>query len=236
MGIEIVRLTKRFGPVHALAGIDLTLDTGRFQVLYGPNGAGKTTLLKILAGLAKPSSGAIRFDGEDLIRKPAHLRRRMGFLSHQPYLYAELTARENLVLLGDLYGILELGARVEDVLTEVGLTRRADDRVRTFSRGMTQRLSIARAMLHDPDLLLLDEPYAGLDPEAQRHLTDLLERMHDGRRSIVLTTHDLALGAALGDRIAIIAAGRVVFERDRSALAEGELVERYAEACAGSWA
>ncbi|MBK7973777.1 MAG: ABC transporter ATP-binding protein [Deltaproteobacteria bacterium] len=227
MAIEIAGLVKRFGPLRAVDGIDLVVPDGSFQVLYGPNGAGKTTLLKILAGLSRPTSGQVKVAGEDLVAHPDRLRGRIGFLTHSPYLYGDLTAEENLQLYADLYGIPDPGHRIEEVLGEVGLSGRARDRVCTYSRGMTQRASIARALLHRPDVLLLDEPFSGLDPEAADHLQTLLEGLRDGARSMVLITHDIARGLALADAIAIQSRGRIVWRSTRAGLNAEELGSIY---------
>lgn len=222
MAIEIAGLVKRFGSLRAVDGIDLVVPDGSFQVLYGPNGAGKTTLLKIVAGLSKPTAGTVKLAGEDLVAHPEKLRGRIGFLTHSPYLYGDLSAAENLQLYADLYGIPEPRHRIAEVLEEVGLSARANQRVCTYSRGMTQRASIARALLHEPEVLLLDEPFSGLDPEAADHLHSLLQGLRDGRRSMVLITHDLGRGLALADAVAIQSRGRIVWSAPRGDLtAEG---------------
>ncbi len=227
MAIEIAALVKRFGALRALNGLDLVVPDGAFLVLYGPNGAGKTTLLKIVAGLAKPSSGAVRIDGEDLIAHPQRLRGRIGFLTHSSYLYGELSAEENLRLYAELNGLDRPAARVAEVLAEVGLSNRAHDRVSTYSRGMVQRASIARALIHRPNVLLLDEPFSGLDPEAADHLHGLLVGLRDGARSMILVTHDIARGLALADHVAIQCRGRIAWQSPRADLTAEALTETY---------
>lgn len=218
MAIEIAGLVKRFGSLRAVDGIDLFVPDGSFLVLYGPNGAGKTTLLKIVAGLSKPTAGNVKLAGQDLVAHPEKLRGRIGFLTHSPYLYGDLSAEENLKLYADLYGIPEPRQRIAEVLEEVGLSDRAAQRVCTYSRGMTQRASIARALLHRPEVLLLDEPFSGLDPEAADHLQSLLESLRDGQRSMVLITHDIGRGLALADTVAIQSRGRIVWNAPRADL------------------
>ncbi len=230
MPIEIAHLVKRFGAIRAVDSLDLVVPTGAFQVLYGPNGAGKTTLLKILAGLAKPTSGTVKLEGEDLLAHPERLRGRIGFLTHVPYLYGELTALENLRFYADLYGLDRPDERAREVLDEVGLSARAEDRVSTFSRGMTQRAAIARALIHDPDVLLLDEPFSGLDPDASDRLQVLLEGLRDGARSMILITHDIARGLALADRVAVQVSGRIVWEAASAGLTVDQVSESYRSA------
>ncbi|MFN7950289.1 MAG: ABC transporter ATP-binding protein [bacterium] len=230
MAIEIGALVKRFGPLKALNGLELVVPDGAFLVLYGPNGAGKTTLLKIVAGLTKPTSGAVRLSGDDLIAHPERLRGRIGFLTHSSYLYGELSAEENLRLYAELHGLDQPEARVAEVLEEVGLTDRARDRVSTYSRGMVQRASIARALIHRPNVLLLDEPFSGLDPEAADHLHGLLVGLRDGTRSMILVTHDIARGLALADQVAIQCRGRIVWQAARDGLTADALTETYRRA------
>jgi heme exporter protein A len=234
MAIEIAALVKRFGSLRAVDGLDLVVPDGSFQVLFGPNGAGKTTLLKIVAGLSKPTSGYVKLAGEDLLAHPEHLRGRIGFLTHSPYLYGDLTAEENLLLYAELYGLDHPRDRVREVLGEVGLSSRACDRVCTYSRGMTQRASIARALIHRPEVLLLDEPFSGLDPEASDHLHVLLEGLRDGVRSMVLITHDIARGLALADQVAIQSRGRIVWQSRGGELTTEVLADIYRDAVSGS--
>ncbi|HEY3247921.1 MAG TPA: ABC transporter ATP-binding protein [bacterium] len=208
--IEADRLVKAFGPVHALRGVSLSIASGESVVIFGPNGAGKTTLLKILATLMRPTSGRLRLFGADPFADGT-LRRTLGVVSHQTYLYGGLTASENLVFAGRLYGVPDTGERTAVLLDTVGLAGRAHDLVRTFSRGMSQRLAIARALMHDPPLLLLDEPYTGLDRHAAGMLTGLLERLR-GQRTVVMTTHSIEQGLTLADRMAILVGGTLAYQ------------------------
>ncbi len=210
--LEARGLVREFGGLAAVDGIDITLPPGGFLVVFGPNGAGKTSLLKLLAGSLRPTRGEVRVAGETLVPGSPAGRERIGVLSHQTFLYEQLTARENLRFYATLYGLADGQARVVERLREVGLLERADDRVKTFSRGMRQRLGLARTLLHDPDLVLLDEPYTGLDAHASAVLRRVLEALRDGRRTVVLVTHNLAQGLELADRAAIQVRGRFAWE------------------------
>lgn len=214
--IEVSRLWKSYGPVDALRGIDLNIKKGEFLTVFGPNGAGKSTLLKILSTIIKPTSGTVSIDGIDISSANEAARNRIGVISHKAFLYGNLTARENLFFYGKLYDVPKLNERVPDLLREVGLHQRANDMVRTFSRGMLQRLTIARAIIHNPAIILLDEPYTGLDQHAARMLRNLLKKLHTEDKTIIMTTHDMTNGLEVSDRIVIQLHGKVVFE-DRSA-------------------
>lgn len=226
--IEARELTKAFGLVHALRGITLDIPQGESLVIFGPNGAGKTTLLKIAATLIRPTSGTLRLFGADP-RRDEVLRRMVGFVSHHSYLYAGLTAVENLEFAARLYGVPEAQSRVDALIDAVGLWDRRHDPVRTYSRGMTQRLSIGRALVHDPPLLLLDEPYTGLDRHAATLFTGLLDQLQ-GARTIVMTTHSIEQGLALADRVAILVDGLIVYE-GRDGLGDQKAVERIYTDC-----
>ncbi len=208
--VETRELTKAFGPVHALRGVTLQVAEGESLVVFGPNGAGKTTLLKILATLMRPSGGLVRLFEADPHQDP-QLRRRVGVVSHHSYLYVGLTGLENLQFTARAFSVPDPLARAEALLEAVGLWERRYDAVRTYSRGMTQRLSIARALVHDPPLLLLDEPFTGLDRHAAGVLVRLLDQMR-GSRTVVLTTHSIEQGLALCDRVAILIDGQVAYE------------------------
>jgi heme exporter protein A len=210
--IQVEGLWKLFGDVEALTGLDLRVDDGQFLTIFGPNGAGKTTLIKVLATLMRPTEGQVRVGRADVVRAAQDVRRRVGLISHATYLYPQLTAFENLMFYGRLYGVRDGRTRAAALAGRLGLTSRLHDRVSTYSRGMQQRLSIARALLHDPDILLLDEPFTGLDRQACRVLSEILQGIRDRRRTVLMTTHNLEEGLELSDRIAIQAAGRLVFE------------------------
>jgi len=191
---------------------------GECLALVGPNGAGKTTLLRILAALSKPSAGTVRLAGFDLADGAREIRRRVGFLSHQPLLYGDLSGEENLRFYGRMYDVAKLEERVAALLHQVGLEPRRHDLVRTYSRGMRQRLAIARALLHDPPVLLLDEPYTGLDLQAAEMLDAILREVGAGSRTVLLTTHNLEQGLRGSHRAAILVNGKVTYqmsEKDR---------------------
>ena len=210
--IHVRALTKSFGPRSALAGIDLSIDSGEFVTLMGPNGAGKTTLLRILATITRPTSGLVRIAGLDPTKTGEDVRRRIGFLSHRTLLYDDLTAEQNLRFYAKMYDVPDGAERTSDLLKRVGLSSRRDDLVGAFSRGMQQRLSVARAVIHRPQLLLMDEPYTGLDPNAAQILTDLMAGLAGEGCTVVLTTHNLERGLAAGQRVIILARGRIVHD------------------------
>lgn len=225
--IEARKLTKSFGPRTALAGVDLSIGEGEFVTLVGPNGAGKTTLLRVLATLSRPSSGTVRIAGLDASREGEMVRRRIGFLSHRTLLYDDLTADQNLRFYARMYDVAEDQSRIGDLLECVGLTMRRHDRVQTFSRGMKQRLAVARAVLHKPEVLLLDEPYTGLDPQAVQTLTDLLLELAGDGCAILLTTHRISRGLAVGQRVLVLHHGRLVYDQLRSAASPATFADIY---------
>ncbi|MGC9467515.1 MAG: heme ABC exporter ATP-binding protein CcmA [Anaerolineae bacterium] len=208
--IDISGLTKTFGPSVALTGVDLHVDSGERVMLVGPNGAGKTTLLRILATLSRPTSGTVQVAGLDIARAGAAVRSRIGFLSHDSLLYNDLTARQNLEFYARMYGVDNAGARIRELLEAVGLERRGDDLVRTFSRGMQQRLAVARAILHRPQLLLLDEPYTGLDSLAGEALTLLLGVLVEAGSTLLITTHHPVDEGLLARRAVVLRRGRII--------------------------
>lgn len=215
--ITVEHLTKSFGGRKAVDNVSFTLPEGAFLSVFGPNGAGKTTLLRMLATLARPTEGAITLAGINLKEEPEQAREAIGLISHNPMLYPDLTAEENLLLYARLYGVPEPERRVVELLDAVGLKHRRLDRVRTFSRGMTQRVSIARALVNDPAVVLLDEPYSGLDPHAIDIFDDLIGRVRDGR-TFVMVSHDLEKGFRLADHVLVMARGRAVSFGPKDAL------------------
>jgi heme exporter protein A len=200
---------------------------GERVALAGPNGAGKTTLLRILASMAKPSFGLVRVAGHRLPDQAEQVRRRLGVIAHHPLLYGDLTAEENLRFYARMYGLDEPTARVTTLLERVGLAARQRDLVRTFSRGMQQRLAIARGLLHDPDVLLLDEPYTGLDPAGAQLLDDVVLEWSARGCTILMTTHDLEHGFALAQRTVILARGQVVFSARADEMTPAEFARQY---------
>lgn len=221
----VISLVKKFGTRPAVDGIDLTLDGGDCLAVFGPNGAGKTTLLRLIAGLLKPTSGAVRLTGVD-VRHDTAARARVGIISHQSMLYAPLTVRENLEFTARLYGLENGPAAVDASLARLDITDRADTPVRTLSRGLQQRVSIARAIVHQPSVVLLDEPYSGLDESGAGALTAVLRGLKQGGATLVIVTHNVAEGLALATHAAIMSAGRFArLERQRDAAFDAQ---RYA--------
>ena len=206
--VEAQGLIKQFGSRRGLDGVDLAVPAGAFLSIFGPNGAGKTTLLRMLALLSRPTRGSLRILGVDALDDPDALRSRIGLISHKSMLYGDLTARENLEFFSSLYGEPNR-ARIDELLRLVELDHRRNDCVRTYSRGMQQRLSIARALVNDPDLVLLDEPYSGLDPHAAELFDELIGRVRDGR-TFIMVSHDLQKGYDMCTHALILARGKVV--------------------------
>ncbi len=212
--VSIKELSKVYGKTPVLKALDLDLKKGEFAVVFGPNGAGKTTLLKLISTLIEPTGGSVFVSGFNITEEPEKVRKEIGMLSHDSYLYGDLTTKENLHFFGKMYGIddQELEKRILQLLNEVGLVTKADERVSTFSRGMKQRLSIARALLHIPSLLLLDEPYTGLDPGAALVFENLLKSPEFQGSTKLMVSHDLERGFALCDRVLILNKGKFVYD------------------------
>jgi heme exporter protein A len=228
--IRVDKLVKSFGHRAALRGVDLEVAPGEFLALFGPNGAGKTTLIRVVASLTRPTAGRAEVLGHDVTRSDLAARRQLGLISHEPLLYGDLTADENLRFFGRMFDVPELPARIDAVLDRVGLTARRRDPVRTFSRGMVQRLSIGRAILHDPAVMLLDEPYTGLDLQAAEMLRGVLEDLATAGRTVILTTHNLEQGLEMCSRMAILNRGRVAWQGGCSETDLPALREIYREA------
>ncbi len=230
--LEVRGLARAFGHFWAVRQIDFSLGKGDALAIFGPNGAGKTTLLRIVAGLLRADRGSVAIDGAPLRRGDPVQRRRVGMISHASLLYDGLTAAENLEFYARLYGMHDVAAVARRALAAVGLEHRAASPAGTMSRGMVQRLAIARALLHDPDLVLLDEPFTGLDQAAAAALRDQLMRLRAERRTVVLVTHNMDEGLELASHVAIQVAGKFVHFGARSGGAQ-EWRERYAEATRG---
>lgn len=205
--IEVRGLVKAFGLKPVLRKLDFTVDAGEFVAVVGPNGAGKTTLLRILASLARPTAGLVTVAGLQLPAQAGAIRRVLGVVSHQPLLYGDLTAEENLRFYARMYGVENAEDRVAEVLQIIGLSGRRRDLVRSYSRGMQQRLAIGRGILHRPQLLLFDEPHTGLDPEAGDMLDDLLREIAAQGRTVLMTSHDLTRAGNLAGRVDILSGG-----------------------------
>jgi heme exporter protein A len=228
--IETKKLVKRFGLKTVLRGVDFHVAQGEFVALLGPNGAGKTTFLRILASLSRPSLGVVTVAGFALPAQSAAVRRRLGVVSHQPLLYEDLTAQENLQFYGRMYDIPNLNGRIDEVLAMVGLAARRNDLVRTFSRGMQQRLAIGRAVLHDPEVMLFDEPYTGLDQDASEMLDTILKEVAARGRTVVMTSHDLARAEDLATRFDILSRGVIAASVKRADLGKENLLGFYKKA------
>lgn len=228
--IAVTKLIKRFGPKTILRGVDFKVEKGEFVALLGPNGAGKTTFLRVLASLSAPTLGKVQISGYHLPQQAAAVRRRLGVVLHQPLLYGDLTAEENLRFYGRMYALNDLDGRIVETLELVGLSNRRRDMVRTFSRGMQQRLSIARAVIHDPDVILFDEPYTGLDQDASSMLDDVLRRVAGQGRTIVMTSHDLARTADLASRFDVLSRGVISATAQKGEVTIHNLLEFYREA------
>ena len=209
LAISAVGLRKDYGDRSVLRGVDVSVPWGQTAVLFGPNGAGKTTLLRILAGLSRPDAGDVDIAGLRMRRNGGRARTLVGFVGHQTLLYNDLTCRENLVFYAKLYGVDRLRCRVDGVLEQLNLADRADRRVRTLSHGMQKRLSVARAILHEPAVLLLDEPESGLDTDSVVSLGGLLKDWTGSGRSALLTTHSAEIGQAWADRVLTLDRGRL---------------------------
>ena len=228
--VDVRQLTKRYGFQRALAGVDLQFRAGQLCALLGPNGAGKSTLLGILSSLVRPSAGEVIYRrGAEVVRTGPNLRRAIGVLAHDAFTYGELTAMENLAFYGRLYHVPDLATRARLLLDEVGLDEAARHRqARTYSRGMAQRLALARALLHDPQVLLLDEPFTGLDRAGSAALSRTLARAREGRRIVIVVSHDLEALAGATDHIVVLRRGKVAFdEREARGYAYDELKDIY---------
>lgn len=227
--LEIHGLKKSFGLKPILRGIDLNLYAGERMALLGANGAGKTTLLRILAGLTRPTDGRILIDGLNLVQQTREIRRKVGFVAHQPYLYDELSALENLIFFARMYALAQPQARAIDLLQRVGLSKKGRERAGALSRGQAQRLALARALLHEPQLLLLDEPDTGLDQDGLALLAELLAEHHARGGTILFTTHDLETALGRSDQIVMLNNGRVAYQQATASLEQDRIHEVYQE-------
>ncbi len=228
--IEVKSLTKRFGIKPALKDLDFHADRGEFVALIGPNGAGKTTFLRVLATLSRLSSGVVIVGGFRLPQGASGVRRKLGVVSHQPLLYGDLTADENLRFFSLLYNVPDMLSRISAILDLVGLAAYRRDLVRTFSRGMQQRLAIGRAILHDPEILLLDEPHTGLDQEANEMLDRVLRDVAVRGRTVVMTSHDLMRVGDLADRYDVLSKGRIVASANKDQIPPDQIPVFYRQA------
>jgi len=228
--IEVKKLVKRFGLKTILRGVDFSVEPGEFVALLGPNGSGKTTFLRILASLSRASMGSVKVAGYSLPNESAQVRAKLGVVSHMPLLYPDLTAEENLQFYARMYGIPNYQSRITEVLEMVGLENRRKDLVRTFSRGMQQRLAIGRAVIHDPEVILFDEPYTGLDQDASEMLDDVLRTVAATGRTVVMTSHDLARAEDLATRFDILSRGVITATATQKELKKTNLLTFYKQA------
>jgi len=215
VGVQVLEarsLVRRLGPTRVLAGLDLKVAAGEVVGVFGPNGAGKTTLVRVLATLLRPTSGDVSLFGEDAFGPDAsRLRRRLGLVTHESFLYPDLTGTENLLFYARLYGVQNGDARADELIAWAGIEEHSRRPVRAYSRGMVQRLALARALLHAPDLLFLDEPFSGLDAMATEAVEQVMERLRSEGRAVLLTTHDIDRGLRMTDRVYILNRGRVTW-------------------------
>lgn len=215
--VEARGLTRRYGAVRALDGVDLVLQRGDVLLLLGPNGAGKSTLLRALAGLLRPTSGTIMIAGHALKRDDNEARRAIGLLSHQSLLYDELSLQENLELVATLYDLPDPRAQACAALAAQGIEDRAQDRPRQLSRGLQQRAALARALMHRPPLLLLDEPFTGLDTPASQRLDAQLQALVSSGTTLVIVTHHASEAWSLATRVGVLRHGKWAHEGARGA-------------------
>ena len=227
--LNISGLKKGFGLKLVLRGIDLSINAGECVALLGANGAGKTTLLRILAGLTRPAAGRITIDGLDLIRQTREIQRKVGFVAHQPYLYDDLTALENLLFFARMYAVEQPQTRATKLLLRVGLNKKGRERVSSLSRGQLQRLALARSLLHSPQLLLLDEPDTGLDQDGLQLLSELLQEHREQGGTILFTTHDLEVAIQRSDQITLLHNGRVAYQQTTASLEQESIRQVYQE-------
>jgi heme exporter protein A len=228
--ISVSNLYKRYDRKSVLKGVDLAVDAGQVTALLGANGAGKTTLMRIVAGLVKPSRGEVALSGVSVGKAGGELRRYIGFVSHMPLLYDNLSGWENLAFFARLYDMQQPDERIEAVLRAVDLWQRRRDLVRTYSRGMMQRLAIGRAILHDPPVLLLDEPDTGLDQSSSEMLHDLIRQLGATRRAILLSTHNLDRALEWADSVCLLSDGKIVHQASTATLTGASIRQLYAEA------
>ena len=225
--IEVRKLVKTFGLKAVLRGMDFGVERGEFVAILGPNGAGKTTFLRILATLSRPNMGEVLIGGWRLPSQATEVRRLIGVVSHQPLLYGDLTAEENLRFYSRMYSLQHQDARVREVLEIVGLSTHGRELVRKFSRGMQQRLTIARAILHTPELLLFDEPHTGLDQDAAAMLDEILREVAGRGHTVVMTSHDLPRAVDLATRVDILSRGKIAASIQRGEVAPEDVPALY---------
>lgn len=225
--VETRGLVKKFGFKTALRKVDLLLERGDCLALFGPNGAGKTTLIQILCSLMLPTSGKVAISGFDTRYHRGVLHQLIGVISHDTFLYDNLTAVENLIFYGRMYNVPNLNSRIDDLLGRVGLSAYKNDPTQTYSRGMKQRLAVARAIIHDPVVLFLDEPYTGLDQQGVDDLQRLLDQFRDKQKTIILTSHNLVKGLELCSHAAVLKAGKLIYHEDIAKINKSDFKQIY---------
>jgi heme exporter protein A len=227
--IEARGLVKKFGHKTALRNVDIVLTEGDSLALFGPNGAGKSTLIQVLCSLLQPTSGSVRIAGYEARRDREALHQIIGLIGHQTFLYPDLTADENLKFYGAMYGVPRLNDRIPEVLDLVGLSDFRKDVVQNFSRGMQQRLSIGRAIIHDPMIIFLDEPFTGLDQQGSEDFKKLILQFRDQGKTVIMASHHLHLGLELCDRAAILKSGRIVYLQDVARISKNDFKQIYSQ-------
>ena len=226
--IDVRGLSKKFGRHAALNDVTLTVPAGRCLVLFGPNGAGKTTLIKVLSTLAVPTSGTALVCGCNVDSQSIEVRRQVGVLSHESFLYDSMTAAENLRFFAKMHLTPASREHIDNLLEHVGMLDRADSPVGTMSRGMMQRVALARCLLHDPQVILLDEPYSGLDPHGVDILTQYIKDLRSRGRTMLVTTHQLSTGLQVADDVAILARGRLCYHAASKEVSHDDFRRQYA--------
>jgi len=224
--IEVERFVKRYGAHLAVAGVSLSARPGEVVALLGPNGAGKSTTIRAITGLLRPTEGAVRVCGHDVVRAPLQAKAALGYVPDRPYLYPKLTARELLRFVGRLRGVVEGDRRADAWLDAFSLLPVANELIETYSHGMRQKLTFAAALLAEPPVLVVDEPMVGLDPRAARQVREIMRRYADRGRTVLLTTHAMDVAEALADRVVVMHRGRIA--------AQGTMTELHAAAGAGA--
>jgi len=227
--IEARGLVKKFGHKTALRNVDIDLTEGDSLALFGPNGAGKSTLIQVLCSLLQPTSGRVRIAGYETRRDREALHQIIGLIGHQTFLYPDLTAYENLKFYGAMYGVAQLKDRIPEVLDLVGLSDFRNDVVQNFSRGMQQRLSIGRAIIHDPKIIFLDEPFTGLDQQGSEDFIKLILRFRGQGKTVIMASHHLHLGLELCGRAAILKSGRIVYLEDVAHISANAFKQIYSQ-------
>ncbi len=225
--ISLKKASKMYGTVTALKKIDLDIYKGQSIAIFGSNGAGKSTLLKILSMQTHLSSGSLLYNGLNYKKLADEYRANFGVISHQPFVYENLSAIENLVFYGSLYSVPNVTEKAENILKQLDLYKRKDDIIRTYSRGMLQRISIARALIHSPEIIFLDEPYTGLDSLASNKLSNLLKEQLSNNKTVIMVTHDIATGLDLASNVMIMKNGNIIYNKLKSEIEVSSFEQTY---------